>query len=92
MQHVELNKNHCKTIVRLSCIGISARRIKEWSPFQRRTVIPAKTDGTEGQRESERRRNESRSHSQHQIKFKGKDSGGMKGRVKSYGLYGIPSR
>lgn len=50
MQHVELNKNH-QTIVRLSCIGISARRIKEWSPFQRRTVIPAKTDGTEGWRE-----------------------------------------
>lgn len=62
----------------------------EWSPFPRRTVIPAKTDGTEGRRD--RRKNESLSHSEQQIKFKGKDSGGMTGRVKSYGLYGIPSR
>lgn len=45
MQHVELNKNH-QSIVRMSCIRISARRIMEWSPFPRRTVIPAKTDGT----------------------------------------------
>lgn len=48
MQHVEMTESH-QTAARLS-IGLSTRQIKKWSPFQR-TVIPARADGKEGQRE-----------------------------------------
>lgn len=88
MQHVEMTDSH-QTATRLS-IGLSTRQIKKWSPFQR-TVIPARADGTEGQREKGEEMRVSAA-ARHQIKLRRKDSGGMKGRVKSYGLYGIPSR